>query len=67
MNVLFSSQYRPYAIALTGVRDVWAIKGKITTDFNTLETRSHQKIDKLEREVEGLKDQLRELVNKLHP
>ncbi|BFM08592.1 XRE family transcriptional regulator [Halioxenophilus aromaticivorans] len=60
-----NTEYRPYALALADVREVWAIKGKITTDFNTLETRSHQKIDKLEREVEGLKDQLRELVDKL--
>ena len=58
-----NTKYRPYAIALDEVKEVWAIKGRITTDFSSHPTGADQKIENLEKEVAALKEQLQDIVD----
>jgi len=62
-----NENYKTFAVPIDEVRELWAIKGKITTEFQPLELHSYKKIGDLEMEVQTLKTKLNELIERISP
>lgn len=61
-----NADYKDMTIALDQVLEIWEVKAKLTNTFVSQSFASHSRIEKLEKDMQGIKHQLSSLLSKFN-